>query len=70
MQKKEHAPFKRTNRFFGGVFGLLKAAVLVFTAAAAIEYIEPLLPQGNLLSAQADASVLLEFINKYNPLYF
>lgn len=70
MQKKKHAPLKHTNRFFGGVFGLLKAALLVFTAAAAIEYIEPLLPQGNSLSAQADASVLLEFINKYNPLYF
>lgn len=70
LQKKKHAPLKHTNRFFGGVFGLLKAALLVFTAAAAIEYIEPLLPRGNSLSAQADASVLLEFINKYNPLYF
>lgn len=70
LQKKKHAPLKHTNRFFGGVFGLLKAALLVFTAAAAIEYIEPLLPQGNSLTAQADASVLLEFINKYNPLYF
>lgn len=70
LQKKKHAPLKHTNRFFGGVFGLLKAALLVFTAAAAIKYIEPLLPQGNSLTAQADASVLLEFINKYNPLYF
>lgn len=67
MQKKKHAPLKHTNRFFGGVFGLLKAALLVFTASTIIGYVCGILPAGNSFVTQANNSFLLEFINHYNP---
>ncbi len=67
MQKKKHAPLKHTNRFFGGVFGLLKAALLVFTASTIIGYVCGILPADNSFVTQANNSFLLEFINHYNP---
>lgn len=67
MQKKKHAPLKRTNRFFGGVFGFLKAALLVFTASTIIGYVCGILPADNSFVTQANNSFLLEFINHYNP---
>ncbi len=68
LQKKEHMPLKRTNAFLGGVFGLLKAVILIFTAAAIIGYICDILPQDNSFIKQTDSSYALEFINSYNPL--
>lgn len=66
MQKKDKAPLKRTNAFLGGVFGLLKAFVFIFTISTIIGYICDIIPQGNLFVKQAENSFLLEFINTHN----
>lgn len=68
LQKKEHMPLKHTNSFLGGVFGLLKAVVLIFTVSTIIGYMSDILPQDNSFIKQADSSYALEFINTDNPL--
>lgn len=68
LRKKEHAPFKKTDYLLGGVFGLVKALAVVFTAATIISYVSEIIPQDNSLIKQVQSSYALEFINTYNPL--
>lgn len=68
LQKKEHMPLKHANSFLGGVFGLLKAVVLIFTVSTIIGYMSDILPQDNSFIKQAESSYALEFINTDNPL--
>lgn len=68
LQKKDHMPLKRTDIVLGGVFGFVKAFVLMFTLATIIGYICSIIPQTSSFAKQADSSFALEFINTYNPL--
>lgn len=67
LRKKEHAPLKKTDFILGGVFGLVKAAVFVFTAATIIGYISAIVPADNSFIKLAENSYALEFINTHNP---
>ncbi len=68
LQQKEHMPLKHTNRFFGGLFGLVKAAVMLFTVSTVIGIICGVIPQDNSFIKQVEDSYVLEFINTNNPL--
>lgn len=68
LQQKEHMPLKHTNRFFGGLFGLVKAAVMLFTVSTVIGIICGVIPQDNSFIKQVEDSFVLEFINTNNPL--
>lgn len=69
LGKSKHAPFRRTNKFLGAVLGTIKAAIIIFTLAAVgnffIVYFGS--ADGGLIS-QLEASAVIEFINKFNPL--
>ncbi|MDE6154999.1 MAG: CvpA family protein [Eubacterium sp.] len=67
FRKKEHAPLKKTDFILGGAFGLVKAAVFIFTAATIIGYISAIVPADNSFIEIADNSYALEFINIHNP---
>lgn len=67
LQKKEHAPLKKTNSLLGGVFGLLRAILFIITISTIIGYISTVIPQDNSFIKQVDDSYALEFINTYNP---
>lgn len=68
LRKKEHAPLKKADFVLGGIFGLIKAAVFVFTAATIIGYITNIIPADNSFIKLADGSYALELINTHNPL--
>lgn len=68
LQKKDHMPLKHTNSLLGGLFGFIKAVMLIFTISVIISTVCSILPQDNSFVRQADSSYALEFINTYNPL--
>jgi uncharacterized membrane protein required for colicin V production len=67
LQNKKHMPLKRTNKLFGGIFGLIKAVVFIYTLATIIGYITNIIPQDNAFVQQANSSAVLNYINDNNP---
>lgn len=67
LRKKEHMPLRHANAFLGGVLGLLKALVLIFTVSTIIGYICGILPKDNSFVKLADSSYAVDFINANNP---
>lgn len=70
--KAENAPFKKTNKFLGAVFGLVKSVILIFTVAAVFEFIIEICGSGNDNSfvTELKSSEFLYFINGYNPILY
>lgn len=65
----KRSTLKTSNRLLGGVFGLIKAAVIVFAVSTACAYLFKFMPKTDsaFLQTLKDSRVI-EFINKYNPL--
>lgn len=68
LQKKEHAPLKRTNRILGGVFGLVKAVLFTYAVSTIIGYILLIISADSPFAKQAQASQVIQFLNSNNPL--
>ena len=68
LQKKEHAPLKRTNRILGGVFGLVKAVLFTYAVSTIIGYILLIISADSSFAKQAQASQIIQLLNSNNPL--
>lgn len=70
LQKAEHMPLKYTNSFLGGVFGLVKALMLIIVICTVAGCVD-LIPENNdtqELINQINSSVVIEYVNEYNPM--
>lgn len=66
-------PFRKTNKFLGAVFGVLKAVIAVFAFAAIFDFVKDITvgADGEFIAklvSQINSSVILEFVNKFNPI--
>lgn len=69
IMSKKHAPLKRTNKFLGAVFGVLKGVVSLAVLSAVLVFLRDFLfASSQSFSSQVDSSAVVEFINKINPL--
>lgn len=69
LQDKKGMPLRGTNAVLGGVFGLLKAALLVFVTAVVIVSVMQFVPQSGDYSDiynSINSSYVIEFVNKLN----
>ncbi len=69
----KNVPFRKTNKFLGAVFGVLKAVIAVFAFAAIFDFIKDITTgaDGEFLAnlvSQINSSAILEFVNKFNPI--
>ncbi|MGN0532788.1 MAG: CvpA family protein [Eubacterium sp.] len=72
QDKKEKAPLRKTDKLLGGLFGLVKAAVLVFALCTVAAMAADILPQNNetvsQLIGQINESKIIIAVNEFNPL--
>lgn len=61
------APFHKTNKFLGAVFGLVKAVIIVFSVSAILYFIAGI-SEKNVFVNEIETSLLYNFIIKYNPI--
>lgn len=61
------APFHKTNKFLGAVFGLVKAIIIVFSISAILYFIAGI-SEKNVFVNEIETSLLYNFIVKYNPI--
>lgn len=61
------APFHKTNKFLGAVFGLVKAVIIVFSVSAILYFIAGISGK-NVFVNEIETSLLYNFIVKYNPI--
>lgn len=69
LQKDKDMPLRNTNAFLGGLFGFLKAAVLVFVISSFIGSMVQYIPQSNEFADiynSINSSYVIEFVNKFN----
>lgn len=60
-------PLHKTNSFFGGVFGLVKAVIIVFTVASLADFIVSVNDNSNEFINQLNTSKIIIFVNDFNP---
>ena len=65
---KKELPFHKTNSFFGGVFGLVKSGAYLIVISAVCEFVIDIMTTQNQFVTQLRSSVIIEYINKFNPL--
>jgi len=68
LQRVKNMPLKHTNSFLGGVFGLMKAAVLIFVICTFAQYAD-LIPENSDTREflnQINSSVIIEYIGGIN----
>lgn len=68
IREKKSLPLHNTNSVLGGVFGLIKAVIIIFAVGAATDFITGIQYEDNEFIRQLDSSVILKFINEYNPI--
>ena len=61
IREKKKLPLHKTNSFFGGVFGLVKSGAIS-------KFILDIITVQNNFVTQLKGSVIIDFINKFNPL--
>lgn len=71
LSNSSNAPFRKTNKFLGAVFGMLKALILVFAIAKIGSFFtENLKSVDNEFLYQLASSGIIEFVNNFNPIDF
>lgn len=70
MQKKKGMPLRNTNAFLGGVFGLVKAAALVFVISTILGFLLDLIPDSGRFVQAIESSYAVKYINDFNPFTF
>ena len=68
IRKEKELPFHKTNSFFGGVFGLVKSGAYLIVISAVCEFLLDIMTTQNQFVTQLRSSVIIEYINKFNPL--
>ena len=68
IRKEKELPFHKTNSFFGGVFGLVKSGAYLIVISAVCEFVIDIMTTQNQFVTQLRSSVIIEYINKFNPL--
>ncbi|MDE5670208.1 MAG: CvpA family protein [Eubacterium sp.] len=69
LSNSNNAPFRKTNKFLGAVFGLAKAMILVFAIAKiGAFFTENLKSVDNSFLQQVASSGIIEFVNRFNPI--
>ena len=68
IRKEKELPFHKTNSFFGGVFGLVKSGAYLIVISAVCEFVLDIMTTQNQFVTQLRSSVIIEYINKFNPL--
>lgn len=66
LQKKKGVPLRHTNAFLGGVFGFVKALVIVFALSAVLGSVLEYIPQTNQFYEPVSSSYAVEYVNKIN----
>lgn len=68
IREKKKLPLHKTNSFFGGVFGLVKSGAYVLVLSSISKFILDIITVQNNFVTQLKGSVIIDFINKFNPL--
>ena len=69
LSNSSRAPFRKTNKFLGAVFGVLKALIILFAFARIGAFITENVNAGdNAFLQQLASSTLIELLNKFNPI--
>lgn len=69
LSNSNNAPFRKTNKFLGAVFGLVKALIFVFAIAKiGAFFTENLKTVDNSFLQEVASSGIIEFVNKFNPI--
>lgn len=66
LQKKKGMPLRHTNAFLGGVFGLIKAGVIIITLSAVLACALEIIPKDNQFYEIVNNSYAVEYISTYN----
>lgn len=68
IRQKKDLPLHKTNSVFGGLFGFVKACVLLFVISSITDFVLPLITKDNSFVTQLKSSVIINYINQINPL--
>ncbi len=68
IREKKELPLHKTNSFFGGVFGLVKSGAYLIVISAISKFVLDIVTTQNQFITQLKGSVIIEYINKFNPL--
>lgn len=68
IREKKDLPLHRTNSILGGVFGLVKAFIIVLVIGAVADLIVTLDGGENEFLRQLESSTILKYVNEYNPI--
>lgn len=69
LGNSKNAPFRKTNKFLGAVFGFVKALIFVFAIAKIGSFLtQNVNAVDNSFLQQVASSGIIEFINKFNPI--
>lgn len=71
LSNSSKAPLRKTNKFLGAVFGMVKAMIFIFAIARiAVFFTENITVSDNAFLQQIASSAIIEFVNKFNPIMF
>lgn len=68
IREKKELPLHKTNSFFGGVFALVKSGAYLIVISAISKFVLDIVTTQNQFITQLKCSVIIEYINKFNPL--
>lgn len=68
IREKKDLPLHHTNSILGGVFGLVKAFIIVIVIGAVADLIVTLDGGENEFLRQLESSTILKYVNEYNPI--
>lgn len=68
IREKKDLPLHHTNSILGGVFGLVKALIIVLVIGAVADLIVTLDGGENEFLRQLESSTILKYVNEYNPI--
>lgn len=67
LQKKKGMPLRHTNALLGGVFGFVKAVIIVFAISTVLAYLIDILPQTNQFYLPISSSYAVKAVENINP---
>ena len=70
LDKIKNIPFKKTNKFLGAVFGVIKSVLVIAVLCAVLVFVKDYIfaSSQNEFVNQVNSSAIVEFVNKINPL--
>ena len=68
LSNSSKAPFRKTNKFLGAVFGMVKALIFVFAIAKIGAFLTENIGSTDAFLHMLASSGIIEFVNKFNPI--